>query len=196
MTLSSLSSSPSTDLSGRLNYPTISFRSFQARTLQLDCNRGELTTYFGAKVRARLVSPVPVREMVHDAAAALFTGGFDGVFGGVPVVAEDVEGLHLVVDLVGASRLGADDFERLVFGILGLDGGLRGDDGDGGGGGSCFFGVRFEAEDLDEVVVLFLGGVVGGCCDGTGREEDEQEVGEEHFCGIWGWVDGDCGGGR
>jgi hypothetical protein len=133
-----------------------------------------------AKVRAILILPLPVRPVVQDTAAALFARLFEGVFGDVPVVAEEVVGVHLVVDLVGAGRRGALDFGGLV-GRFFARGRFGGDE-------SCLFcrlrlGDAEAAENVVEGGRLVPGGIDGRCCEGTRREEDKQEFGdEEHLC--------------
>jgi len=70
-------------------------------------------------VRPILIAPLPKRPVVQHATAALLARPLELVLGDIPIIAKDVEGVHLVVDLVGASRLGPQ-------GQLGLvDGGRR-----------------------------------------------------------------------
>jgi hypothetical protein len=136
-------------------------------------------------VRAILILPLPVRPVVQDTAAALLAGGLDGVFGGIPVVAEEVVRVHLVVDLVGAGRRGALRFGGSV-GRLFARVGFGGDE-------SCLFrflhvlrlGDTEAAENVVQRPPLALGGIHGRCCEGTRREEDKQEVGDEaHGCSV------------
>ena len=136
-------------------------------------------TYLGAEVRAVHVIPLPVRPVVQDTAGALFAGLLDRVFGDVPVVAEEVERVHLVVDLVGAGRRG----------LLDLGGGLVNRLFDRGGfieGGIGFGSLVHLVRQTDNLLPVGLGGDHGGRCEGAGREEDKQEGGdEEHCCRVW-----------
>ena len=135
--------------------------------------------YLCAEVRAVHVIPLSVRPVVQDTAGALFAGLLDRVFGDVPVVAEEVERVHLVVDLVGAGRRG----------LLDLGGGLVNRLFDRGGfieGGIGFGSLVHLVRQTDNLLPVGLGGDHGGRCEGAGREEDKQEGGdEEHCCRVW-----------
>jgi len=101
-----------------------------------------------------------------------FASGLDGGLGDVPVVAEEEEGQHLVADIVGATR---DREGGFLF--LGHAGRWRGQ----------FVDDVLEPGRCVEPGQCFLHalcGVCGGCCDGTHRKEDEQDVGWEHSCGV------------
>jgi hypothetical protein len=124
-------------------------------------------THLGAKVHPIVIIPLPVRPVVQHVTAALLAVRLELVLGHVPVVAEQVVRVHLVVDLVGAGGLGAQGLPGLVDGVeIGVGLVLEGRD-----HGRHFLEGVLEFEELLVIrgkLDLGVGAVRGGRCEGAG----------------------------
>jgi hypothetical protein len=130
-------------------------------------NRKRKKTHLGAKVLPIIIIPLPVRPVVQHATAALLAVRLELVLGHVPVVAEQVVRVHLVVDLVGAGCLRAQGLLGLVDGVeVGVGLVLEGRD-----HGRHFLEGVLEFEELLVIhgkLDLGVEAVKGGRCEGAG----------------------------
>jgi hypothetical protein len=67
-------------------------------------------------VRPILIAPLPKRPVVQHPTPSLLARPLELVLGHIPIVTKNVEGVHLVVDLVGAGGLGPQGQLGLVDG--------------------------------------------------------------------------------